>query len=200
MVLQPVEAVLVRVPVLQVVDVRRVPVDGDQRHARLDQAPGQQAALAEVVPAVAVAHGVRLGGQVEGPPRRRRLQQAEGLLVMAVHRRRWQPGQPLAAAVERRVQADPAAEAAGGRPRRAGAACRARSRGRVGSPVDEERGEAAAEQARPLAGHLAAVAVVQHRRQRDVGGHVARLPAEAGWRRSRRWGSRWASGGAACRA
>src|SRR5262249_14266395 len=53
-VLQTVEAVLVRVPVLQVVDVRRVPVDRDQRHARLDQATGQQARLPEVVSAVAL--------------------------------------------------------------------------------------------------------------------------------------------------
>ena len=40
-------------------------VDGDEPHAPLDQPAGQQAALAEAGAAVAVAHGVRLGFEIE---------------------------------------------------------------------------------------------------------------------------------------
>ena len=36
-------------------------VDGDERHAALDQSPGEQGALAEGVPAVGVAEGVGFG-------------------------------------------------------------------------------------------------------------------------------------------
>ena len=57
---QPLEVVGVRVPADRL-------VDGDEAHARLDQPPGQQQPLAELVAAVAVAQLVRLLVDVEGP-------------------------------------------------------------------------------------------------------------------------------------
>ena len=61
------EVVLVRVPAgVDAVDLRFVlPVDRDQRHARLDQPPGHQQALADGRLAVALADGRRLALQVE---------------------------------------------------------------------------------------------------------------------------------------
>src|SRR5262249_41497412 len=53
------------------------PVDLHQANARLDQPPRQQAALAEGVPAVAVAGAVRLARQVERLLRRGRADQVE---------------------------------------------------------------------------------------------------------------------------
>src|SRR5947208_1774152 len=76
---------VVRVPVAGIAGGAGVPEDSDERHARLDEAPGEDAALAEMVPAIALADAVRLGGQAEGPLRGWRLQQAKRLLVMAVH-------------------------------------------------------------------------------------------------------------------
>ena len=55
------------------------PVDLHQRHAGLDQPPGQQHALAPAVAAVAVAHGRRLLVEVERRPRRPAAEQVERL-------------------------------------------------------------------------------------------------------------------------
>src|SRR5204862_6642627 len=60
------------------------PVDLYQRHARLDQPPGQQAALAELVPAVALADRLGFLLQVERRPGSGRAEQVEGLLGAAV--------------------------------------------------------------------------------------------------------------------
>ena len=60
--LEAVEIVAVRIPkILSVV----VPIDGDQRHAMLDQPPGKQHALSVYVAAVAIANRGRLLRQVE---------------------------------------------------------------------------------------------------------------------------------------
>ena len=66
-------AVQRRQPLLQAgedlgVVVPAVVVHGDEGHARLDQPPGQQAALAQARPAVGVADPVRLAAEVEGLP------------------------------------------------------------------------------------------------------------------------------------
>ena len=59
-------------------------VDRDERDARLDQPPRQQRALAESVPAVAVADERRLGGDVEGAGHLLAGQHLEGPLVIGV--------------------------------------------------------------------------------------------------------------------
>ena len=58
------------------------PVDVDQADARLDHPPGQQDRLAEDVAAVAVAHRVGLGPDVEGVLRGGRGDQVEGAAVL----------------------------------------------------------------------------------------------------------------------
>ena len=60
------------------------PVDVDQPDARLDHPPGQQDRLPEDVPAVAVAHRVGLGLEVEGALGGRRGDQVEGAAVLDV--------------------------------------------------------------------------------------------------------------------
>ena len=56
-------------------------VDGDERGAGLDQPPGQQRALAPVVPAVAVAQLRIFRGDVERPPGGRAADELERLLA-----------------------------------------------------------------------------------------------------------------------
>ena len=63
------------------------PVDLHQRHARLDQPPRQQHALAELIAAIAIAHRRRFLIQVERPPRACRAQQVERLLRAIVEAR-----------------------------------------------------------------------------------------------------------------
>ena len=63
-------------------------VEGDERHAGLDQAAGQQAPLAEGIPAVGVADHVGLVADVEGPLGVRRGHQVVALLVVGVERQR----------------------------------------------------------------------------------------------------------------
>src|SRR5262249_52643534 len=147
-----IKTVLVRVPVLEIVDVRRVPVHGDQRHPGLNQAARQQTALAEVVVAVALADGRRLGGQVESPLRLGRLQQAEGPLVMTVHLLSRRSSFGLA--VQGCLQTDTAAETLGRNLRGQGQGldrkvwpCRV--------AVDQERHVALAEKTGALAGNFA---------------------------------------------
>src|SRR5207247_568838 len=62
-----------------------VPVDGDQRHAMLDEASGKQSALAELGAAIPVAHRRGLRIQVERALRLRRQDHVEGALLMGVH-------------------------------------------------------------------------------------------------------------------
>ena len=176
----PLPGALVRVPAFVGRQRRRIPVHGDQRHVRLDQPPGQQAALAEVVPAVGVADPRRLGGQVEGAAGRRRLQKAIGALVVPRHVARFgEPADLFALGVECGLQAHALAQPAG----RDLARQRQRVDGEVrprGVAVDQEAVVALAQKARTLPRHLAAVAVVQDGRQGDVGGQLRWLPAEAG--------------------
>ena len=61
-------------------------VHADERHARLDQPPGHEQARPAQVPAVAVAHFVRLVRQVEGLTRLARREHRKRLLGVLAHR------------------------------------------------------------------------------------------------------------------
>src|SRR5687767_11021198 len=61
-----------------------IPVDLHERHARLDQSPRQQDALAEWTAAIAIAHWGRLALEVEGVPGARRAQHVERLLGLPI--------------------------------------------------------------------------------------------------------------------
>jgi hypothetical protein len=74
------------------------PVDADQRHARLDQPPGQETALAEAGAAVALADAGRLAAEVERLAGGRRRDQVERLPPVRVAPAALQClAQPLAA-------------------------------------------------------------------------------------------------------
>jgi hypothetical protein len=61
-----------------------VPVNGHQADSRLDQPPGQQAALAKQVFSIAVAELLRFAIELEGLAGGARGDQTKGLLVIAV--------------------------------------------------------------------------------------------------------------------
>ena len=90
--LDGVEVLLVRVPADAVV-VHTAQGDLDERHAALDQPAGQQAALAEQVAAIGIAHAVRLLFQVERLGRGR-AHQPHGPVVGRLMAHRRQSGMP----------------------------------------------------------------------------------------------------------
>ena len=82
-VLEPAEDVFVRVPVGRLAVMLAV-VNRDEPNASLDQAPGQENALPELVPAVTVAEFRVFRAQVKRLPHRRGVQEAKGLLCVDV--------------------------------------------------------------------------------------------------------------------
>ena len=157
----------VRVPHRRVVRPLVVPVDGHQRHARLQQPPGQQAALAEQVPAVGVAHAVRLAVQLERPPHRRRAEQVE---TPARNSRPRRPSPDASAAASRLelVRSNRRRSSSRRRSRPAAGRCRAAgSRSAVGVGLDAEAARTRLpRKPASLAGELVDAGVLDDLRQR----------------------------------
>ena len=166
-VLQAVEVVAVRVPaaaaLAQLVEfLVALPEDGDERHARLDQPPGQQHRHGVDARAVPLADRLRLGAQVERGLRLPRRQQRERLAAGACRSRgsaasrsarRWaaSSARSSVAAVEQPLGRDVAAagSAPGRRSRAAARACRPRTPGRTRCPAGRRTARAGCTPGRP---------------------------------------------------
>ena len=174
-----------------------VPVHLHQPHARLDQPPGQQAALAEVVPAVAVADRSRLRAPGRTPPRPAASASRSNACAAASSRpRRRVAVDAVEPASSRSQQVAAVVEPVGGT-----SAGRVNSGMRNPAAAGSQRNShgSAARPRKPASwpGQTRAVGVEDLHRQPDRGRQPAAVAAEPADQRAEAAASRWAAPGLA---